>query len=140
MGIAEKEKIHEILKKSVTKIPMDLKGQKIEYKYIQPDFIEESEIQDKDSDINYDECDDSFNFSLEECTDLKSAVLDVRNIKKFPYNTVGFLRVIFPAIEKEYIYTCFIIDRNVVVTLASNLNDKNKGGKAKSIFTSFNEE
>ena len=139
MGIAEKEKIHEILKKSVSKIPNDLKGQKIEYKYLS-DCIEVSEIQDKDSDINYDEHDDSFDFSLEEITNLKSAVLDIRNIKKFPYNTVGFLRVIFPAIEKEYIYTCFIIDRNVVVTLASNLNDKNKGGKAKSIFTSFNEE
>ena len=37
-------------------------------------------------------------------------------------------------------YTCFLIDINVVVTLASNLENKNKGGKAISIITSFSNE
>ena len=69
--------------------------------------------------------------------DIESPTLDVRNIKRFPYTAIGTLLVKFPISDKDYFYTCFLIDANIVVTLASNLIDKNKGGKAISIKTTF---
>ena len=84
--------------------------------------------------------DDSFSFSQDATQNIESTALDVKNVNKFPYIAVGTLTVKFPIGDEDYQYTCFLIDTNVVVTLASNLNDKNKGGKAKSIISTFSEE
>ena len=79
-------------------------------------------------------------FSQEVSISIDSPNLHIKNPKKFPYITIGTLTVKFPINDEDFQYTCFLIDTNVVVTLASNLNDKNKGGKAKSIITTFSEE
>ena len=65
---------------------------------------------------------------------------NVKNIYKFPYCAIGTIIVKFPISEDEFKYTCFLIGSNVVVTLASNLESKSKGGKATSIMTSFSKE
>ena len=87
--------------------------------------------------------DDSFDFDdidLDYLYRIDSPRSDVKNIKKYPYNSIGTISVQFPDSDEIFVYTCFLIDSNVVVTLASNLDNKNKGGKAKSIATSFSEE
>ena len=66
-----------------------------------------------------------------------SSKLIVKNVKKFPYNSVGTLIVKFTNEELEY--TCFLIYHNIVITLASNLINKN-GEKAKYIKTTFSNE
>ena len=86
--------------------------------------------------------DDYFDFDIDydDLYKIDSPRLDVKNIKKYPYNSIGTISVQFPDSDEIFVYTCFLIDSNVVVTLASNLDNKNKGGKAKSIATSFSEE
>ena len=136
MGIAaEKEKIHEILEKSVARhgISKEIINKVIEYKYKQV----ENELDEKNVDI--DEYNDSLNSSTEESHCIDSQLLDVKNIKLFPYIAIGALLVEFPLFEETYCYICFAISTNVIVTLASNLEDNNKGGKAKSIITSFSD-
>ena len=126
MGIGpEKEKILKILENSVSNFNKK-NFYKIEYKY----KYENLEVYNEN---------DSFNFSLDE-EDINSPENDIKNIKLFPYVTIGVLSVKFPISNETYFYTCFAIDTNVIVTLASNLEDKNKGGKAKSIITSFSDE
>jgi len=71
---------------------------------------------------------------------IDSPLLDVKDVNKFPYNSIGFISVKFPSSKENYIYTCFAINKNVIITLASNLIDENKGGKAISILTSFSNE
>ena len=83
---------------------------------------------------------DSFKFSFEFIQEIDDPLLDIKNIKKFPYNAIGTISVQFPLREEIFVYTCFLIDKNIVVTLASNLDSKSKGGKAKSIVTSFSKE
>ena len=119
------------------------KNLKIEYKYKQGDGMDIEEAtsnQNSSEGSDYQENGDSFNFSIDEKQTITSPLQDVKNIKKFPYIAIGTLTVKFPSFQEEYQYTCFLIDTNVVVTLASNLEDKNKGGKAKSIKTTFSDE
>ena len=71
---------------------------------------------------------------------LDSPSLNVKNTIIFPYNAIGTISAQFPVREEVFVNTCFLIDANVVVTLASNLKSKSKGGKAKSIVTSFSKE
>ena len=71
---------------------------------------------------------------------IASPLLNVENIKKYPYIAIGTITVRFPKLEKDLEYTCFLIDSNVVVTLASNIKDKNKGGRATKIKTTFSDE
>ena len=40
----------------------------------------------------------------------------------------------------DEIYTCFLTDTNVAVTLAPNLYKKSKDRKVKEVFTTFSEE
>ena len=84
---------------------------------------------------------DSFNFPMDENQSIISNTLDVKRIKKFPYNVVGNLSVQFPSLQDEkFEYTYFLIDTNVAVTLASNIFAKSKGGWTRTITTSFREE
>jgi hypothetical protein len=144
MGLGpSKEKIRKILEKSITDPNSnEQRSIKIEYKYKQN---ENMEVDDTTSNCSSNEPseagdNDSFSFSQDATQNIESTALDVKNVNKFPYIAVGTLTVKFPIGDEDYQYTCFLIDTNVVVTLASNLNDKNKGGKAKSIISTFSEE
>ena len=146
MGLGpSKEKIRKILEKSMTNPNInEQKNLKIEYKYKQGDGMDIEEAasnQNNSEGSDYQENSDSFNFSTDENQTITSPLQDVKNVKKFPYIAIGTLTVKFPSFEDEYYqYTCFLIDTNVVVTLASNLEDKSKGGKAKYIKTTFSDE
>ena len=142
MGIGpNKEMIHNILEHSI--INSNLNEQKaltIEYKYKQiesmEDYDNENKVNENDDDIE----NDSFTFTVEYTQKLNNPQLDVKFPKRYPYIAVGTINVKFPISEEIYVYTCFLIDINVVVTLASNLENKNKGGKAQLVKTSFSEE
>ena len=54
-----------------------------------------------------------------------------------PFTCIGTLKVQFPLSEEYYEYTCFLIYENVILTLSTHLEDKSKGGKAKTILSSF---
>ena len=133
------EKIEKILEKSLLNQNNYLEN-RIKYKYCKNNDLdcEQTKELNNNENLAYIEGEnDSFSFSSEMTVDIESPTLDVRNIKKFPYTAIGTLLVKFPISDKDYFYTCFLIDANIVVTLASNLIDKNKGGKAISIKTSF---
>ena len=62
-------------------------------------------------------------------------------IRQYPYCAVGTLFATFPDNkDKVHQYTCFLIEANVVVTLASNINNPEFGGKATSVTTSFSND
>ena len=142
--VPSKEKIRKILEKSMTNPNAnEQKNLKIEYKYKQNDGMDMDETNTTTNSAEQSEMsgeNDSFSFSTEMTQAIDSPMLNVKNPKKFPYIAIGTLTVKFPVSEEDFEYTCFLIDTNVVVTLASNLNDKNKGGKAKSIVTTFSDE
>jgi len=144
MGLGpSKEKIRRILERSITNPNMsEQKNLKIEYKYKQTESMEVEENTNNmpTSENSENTENDSFTFSQEVTQTLTNPKLDVKNVKKFPYIAIGTISVVFPVSEEVFEYTCFLIDTNVVVTLAANINDKNKGGKAKSIVTTFSEE
>ena len=143
MGLGpSKEKIRKILEKSMTNPnSTEQKNLKIEYKYKQVDGMDLDEsTTTNNSNVDFAESSDgSFNFSTDESQSISSPLQNVKNIKKFPYIAVGSLTAKFPNGTDE-IYTCFLIDTNVVVTLASNLYNKNKNGKVKEVFTTFSDE
>ena len=68
--------------------------------------------------------DDSFDFSFEKEKDINDTYKDIKNIKKYPYNSIGTISVQFPLSDE----------------IASNIENKNKGGKAKFMVTSFSKE
>ena len=144
MGLGpSKEKIRKILEKSMTNPNAnEQRNLKIEYKYKQNDGMDVEDTTTNSGSNEPSEAgeNESFSFSQEMSTSIDSPQLDVKNPKKFPYIAIGTLTVKFPINDDDFQYTCFLIDTNVVVTLASNLNDKNKGGKAKSIITTFSDE
>ena len=145
MGLGpSKEKIRKILEHSITNSNIsEQKNLKIEYKFI---YAESAEAEDnpsaqmKGGENTGGGENESFIFSQEVTQVLDNPKLDVKNLNKFPYNSVGTISVKFPVSDAEFVYTCFLIDTNVVVTLASNLESNSKGGKAKSITTSFSKE
>ena len=137
MGLTpSKEKILKTLEKSITN--PNINELKIEYKYQIKGGLDSDVDLSKSISSEKNIEDDDFNFSLN--INIDSELSDVKNIKKYPYNTVGTLIVKFPNEEEINLFTCFLIDTNVVVTLASNLINNNKGGKATSILTTFSEE
>ena len=146
MGLGpSKEKIRKILEKSINNQNINtqsLANLKIEYKYKQGDGMDIEETVSNNSSSEGSDFDgtDSFNFSQDETQNITSPVLDVKNPKKFPYITIGRLQVRFPQVDYDEYFTCFLIDTNVVITLASNLENANKGGRAKIISTTFSEE
>ena len=145
MGLGpSKEKIRKILEKSMTNPNSnEQKNLKIEYKYKQGEImdIEDSTTNTTNTEgSDYQENGDSFNFSTDDNQTITSPLQDVKNIKKFPYIAIGTITVRFPSLDEDREYTCFLIDTNVVVTLASNIDDKSKGGRAKTIKTTFSNE
>ena len=129
MGLGpSKDKIRKILEKSIEKLNS---SDKIEYKYKHNDDLEV--IEEKKEIL------EEYN-KKKEIKNIDSPLLDVKDVNKFPYNSIGFISVKFPSSNETYFYTCFIIYKNVIITLASNLIDENKGGKAISILTSFSNE
>ena len=145
MGLGpSKEKIRKILEKSMTNPNAnEQRNLKIEYKYKQNDGMDLDETASTTTNTEQSEYsgeNDSFSFSTEITQSIDSMTLDVKNTKKFPYIAIGTLTAKFPINDEDFQYTCFLIDTNVVVTLASNLVDKNKGGKAKSIITTFSDD
>jgi hypothetical protein len=144
MGLGpSKEKIRKILERSITNPNTnEQKNLKIEYKINLTESMEaeENSANMTNAESNDNSENDSFYFSTDLTMTLNNPKLNVKNTKKFPYITIGTISVTFPEFKDVFEYTCFLIDTNVVVTLASNINDKNKGGKASSIVTSFSEE
>ena len=146
MGLGpSKEKIRKILEHSITNPNMsEQKNLKIEYKF---DYAGVTEAEENNSTASTrggenrgGSENESFILSQEVTQELDNAALNVKNMNKFPYSAIGTLSVKFPVSEEEFISTCFLIDTNVVMTLASNLESNSKGGKAKSIMTSFSKE
>ena len=145
MGLGpSKEKIRKILEKSMTNPNInEQRNVKIEYKYKQNDGMDVDETTSTSTSAEpseYSGENDSFSFSTEITQSIDSEALDVKNTKKFPYIAIGTLTVKFPYGDEINQFTCFLIDTNVVVTLASNLVNKNKGGKATSISTTFSDD
>ena len=140
---ANSTKICQILDKSaINPNLISQKNLKIECKF---DYIEDSDKEknlssEKKEGENEENSDGSFDLSFEEAEELDNPKFNVKNLKKFPYSTIGTISVKFPIRKEVFTYTCFLIDTNVVVTLASNLECQSKGGKAKSIITSFSKE
>ena len=144
MGLGpSKEKIRRILEESMTNPNTnEQKYAKIEYKYKTTDAmdVEESPQNFSQGENAQGNGEDSFTFSQEITQDLKNPRLDVKTVNKFPYIAIGTIISQFNEGKEQVQNTCFLIDTNVVVTLASNINDKNKGGKATSIMTTFSNE
>ena len=145
MGLGpSKRNIIKILENSITNINIsEQKNFKIEYKFNYNEFLTEEENSSSTMNrTNNSEREDneSFIFSQEITQVLNNPKLDVKRKKKFPYCGIGTIRIQFPISNEVFEYTCFLIDANVVVTLASNLENKNLGGKAISIVTSFSKE
>ena len=147
MGLGpSKEKIRKILEHSITNpISSDQKNIKIEYKFdyagAAAEAEENSNASTRGGDNKGGSENDSFILSQEVTQTLDNPTLNVKNMNKFPYSAIGTITCKFPVDEnKEFIYTCFLIDTNVVLTLAANLESNSKGGKAKSIVTSFSKE
>ena len=147
MGLGpSKEKIRKILEHSITNpISSDQKNIKIEYKFdyagAAAEAEESSNASTRGGDSKGGSENDSFILSQEVTQTLDNPTLNVKNMNKFPYSAIGTITCKFPVDEnKEFIYTCFLIDTNVVLTLAANLESNSKGGKAKSIVTSFSKE
>ena len=143
MGInSGKKEILQILENNKTKFLNihDTGNFKIEYKYKHSDEYEGNYISSENEVEKGEYFDDSFIFEEEEIPRLNNPKLDVKKLNRYPYNSIGTISVQFPLSNEIFEFTCFLIDSNVVVTLASNLENKNKGGKAKLITTSFSKE
>ena len=145
MGLGpSKEKIRKILEKSISNPNSNEQTNlKIEYKYNQEEGmnLETNSTNASSENSDYQDNQDSFNFSTDESQTILSAQQDVKNVKRFPYIAIGTL-IVRTSNDEELLYTCFLIDTNVVVTLASNLMDHLKGGNtlAKTIYTTFSDE
>ena len=134
-----KEKINHLLEQSESH--PDLNNRKIEYKYDETKSVDIEEINENNQNSENNEDDDFFDFDIDINFSITNPKLDVKNVKKFPYITIGTISVIYPLDEKEeFHYTCFLIYKNVVVTLATNIFNENKGGKAISIKTTFSDK
>ena len=147
MGLGpSKEKIRKILEHSITNpISSDQKNIKIEYKFDYAGAAAEAEENSNSVSRNGENKGgaegQSFILSETVTQELDNPALNVKNMNKFPYSAIGTISCKFPVDDtKEFIYTCFLIDTNVVLTLASNLESNSKGGKAKSISCSFSKE
>ena len=147
MGLGpSKEKIRKILEHSITNpISPDQKNIKIEYKFDYAGAAAEAEENSNGTNRGGENKTgaegDSFILSEQINQVLDNPILNVKNMNKFPYSAIGTITCKFPVDEnKEFTYTCFLIDTNVVLTLAANLESNSKGGKAKSIVCSFCKE
>lgn len=150
MGIdSSKKEILKIIENSVNKLSINEEtNMKIDYRKVyneDSDIEKEKNLSSEKNKLKKEEnLNESFDLSFEEkeeeIEELCNPKFDVKNLKEFPFHAIGIINVQFPAGAEIFEYTCFLIDTNVVVTLASNLENKSKGGKAKLILTSFSEE
>ena len=124
-------RFHELIKKNgLTLVPS---SKRIEYNYKQNEDLEvlgKEKIKLEDNNI----------FPKNEIKFIDSPSLDISNVQKFPYSSIGTISVKFSKSEEIYFFTCFAIYKNIVVTLASNLIDNKDGEKAKLIYTTFSKE
>ena len=80
-----------------------------------------------------------YDISSVQAIPLTSSQTIVKQSNYFPYSSVGTLLVDFPKADGTKEFTCFLIEENVVVTLATNLYDPKYGGEAKTVKTSFSD-
>ena len=133
------EKMNKILERNYDQ-NFKLENERINYKYLQTmEDIEKVYSNENNNEENSEKSDDSFNFSLESAEKITNNKLNIKNTKIFPYSAIGILSVQFPQEEQIHEYTCFLINENLVITLASNLINK-ENSKAISVKTSFSEE
>ena len=82
--------------------------------------------------------------SLIEASSVEAVPITARtttvNVTHYPYCAVGTLFVKFPGDNQTHLYTCFLIEANVLVTLASNVHNVAKGGRAVEVTSSFSKE
>ena len=82
--------------------------------------------------------------SLIEASSVEAVPITARtttvNVTHYPYCAVGTLFVKFPGDNQVHLYTCFLIEANVLVTLASNVHNPAKGGRAVEVTSSFSKE
>ena len=143
MGIkaSKKEILQMVEKSSIFYKPNYVDNEKIEYKFVYHENLNEeyfhnyNEKKEPSDDEN-----DSFIFSGDDIPTIDDPKANIKKTKKFPYSAVGTMNVQFPASDEIFEYTCFLIGANVVVTLASNLENKSKGGRALLIQTSFKKQ
>lgn len=147
MGLGpSKEKIRRILEKSIENTNWQQQTSlKIEYKFNAYEGVgadmSQYNLDETKATSNYDSIDDdSFINSREECSDIMHAPeIKHHDLKKFPYIAVGALLCYFEGEVNPQISTCFMIDSNVVVTLACNIRNTNYG-HAKKVLTTFSGE
>ena len=136
---SKNKNILQILENNITKPNTNAQENlKIEYK-INYDELKDEEENLKNRADSFDS-DDPFELDYEYNPDIYNTKFDVKNTNKYPYCSIGTISVQFPVSLEVFTYTCFLIDSNVVVTLASNLDNRSKGGRATSIETSFSKE
>ena len=135
-NLIKKDKIHKILKKSVVIEKEEEKLGNINYIYNDNQWYiiveNNKEWNKEEDDFNY--------FEKNNYISCSNKNLEVKKKEIFPYSTIGCLKVKFPNSEDIYEYTCFLISKDIILTLASNLYNKEKGGKASWIRTSFSDE
>ena len=114
-----------------------LKNHLIEYNH---KIVEVGEDNDENNNEENMELSDNDSFIFSQEMIITNEKMNIKNTKKFPYSSIGILSVKFPKTGEIYKYTCFLINCDIVVTLSSNLNKPEEGGKAISIKTSFSEK
>lgn len=92
-------------------------------------FLNMKTKKEQNKQIDDDDKNNPFDFSLDEEETIPSPFNDIKNIKKFPFVGIGAVMSIFPLSDEEYLNTYFFFDKNVAVTLAINLDEKLKVGK-----------
>ena len=82
--------------------------------------------------------------SLIEASSVEAVPITARtttvNVTHYTYCAVGTVFVKFPVDNQTHMYTCFLIEANVLVTLASNVHNVAKGGRAVEVTSSFSKE
>ena len=132
--VPNKEKIRRLLENSIVG-PKIKETEPIEYKYKSGNEENINLIQEQEEDI--DNNNDDFRESID-TQSITNPLLKINNTKKYPYNSIGIISVIFPLNEKKiFDYTCFLIGENIILTLSSNEYNKVLGGNAKLIKITF---
>ena len=148
---ANKEKMQKSLKQMVSyheesKLNLDYQFNKQKQELIEKEEKEKEEKEKEEKEKkegeekkdNLDDNDDDFVFFEDKIS--SSSKIREKDKRKYPYSIVGVLTVKFPNSEDMMDYTCFLISKNIILTLATNLYDKDKGGKAIYIKTSLSDE
>ena len=102
-GEPEKEKIIDILEKSEINTYENKNQKIIEYKCNRSEEDRNEDEGSEESELS-NEFSDDFYDSLDCCYDYRNSITspshDIKNINKFPYNSIGILMVEFPAFDE----------------------------------------